>query len=72
MPAYNLSNKLTAVRDISYLVKESNYKIAFIFGPTKKEYRKASQKDDNYLIPRLNVSYGMEPKKLLFRLMIPF
>ena len=26
MPAYNLSNKLTAVRDISYLVKESNYK----------------------------------------------
>lgn len=26
MPAYNLSNKLTAVRDIGYLVKESNYK----------------------------------------------
>ncbi len=26
MPTYNLSNKLTAVRDVSYLVKESNYK----------------------------------------------
>lgn len=53
-------------------LKENNYKMAFIFGPTKKEYRKASIKDDNYLIPRLNVSFGMNPQKLLMRLIIPF
>lgn len=53
-------------------LKQNNYKMAFIFGPTKKEYRKASIKDDNYLIPRLNVSFGMEPKKLLIRLLLPF
>lgn len=58
--------------DMIKSLKESNYKMAFIFGPTKKEYRKASQKDDNYLIPRLNGSYGMNPNKLLIRLLLPF
>lgn len=53
-------------------LKENKYKMAFIFGPTKNEYRKASRSDDDYLIPRLNVSYGMEPSKLWFRLMMPF
>lgn len=53
-------------------LKEENYKMAFIFGPTKKEYRKASRKDDNYKIPRLNVSYGMSTNKLLIRMLLPF
>lgn len=58
--------------DMIKSLKESNYKMAFIFGPNKKEYRKASKEDDNYCIPRLNVSYGMKPSKLLIRLMLPF
>lgn len=58
--------------DMIKSLKQSNYKMAFIFGPTKKEYRKVSIKDNDYLIPRLNVSYGMNPNKLLIRLMLPF
>lgn len=53
-------------------LKENKYKMAFIFGPTKNEYRKSSRNDDDFLIPRLNVSYGMEPSKLLLRLLMPF
>lgn len=53
-------------------LKENNYKMAFIFGPSKKEYRKASRKDNDFLIPRLNTSFGMNPTKLLFRLLMPF
>lgn len=58
--------------DMIKSLKESKYKMAFIFGPTKNEYRKASRKDDNFLIPRLNGSYGMNPNKLLIRLLLPF
>ena len=46
--------------------------MAFIYGPTKKEYRKASRKDDIYKIPRLNMSYGMNTFKFGLRLAIPF
>jgi len=53
-------------------LKDENYKMAFIFGPTKKEYRKASRKDNDYKIPRLNVSYGMNANKLLIRILLPF
>ena len=35
----------------------------------KSDYRKASRKDDNYKIPRLNVSHGMEIWKLSLRLL---
>ena len=58
--------------DMINSLKESNYKMAFIFGPHKKQYRKASKKDNDYLIPRLNGSYGMNPNKLLIRLLLPF
>ncbi|MBQ3414690.1 MAG: polysaccharide deacetylase family protein [Clostridia bacterium] len=58
--------------DMINSLKQSNYKMAFIFGPTNKEYRKSSKKDDDYLIPRLNVSYGMNPTKFLVRLLLPF
>ena len=43
--------------------------LAFAYGPTRKDYRKASRKDDNYKIPRLNVSHGMEIWKLSLRLL---
>lgn len=53
-------------------LKENDYKIAYIYGPTKKEYRKATRKDDNYKIPRLNASHGMETWKFALRLLMPF
>lgn len=62
--AYN-SNMIDAL-------EQANYEIAFIYGPTKKEYRKASRKDDIYKIPRLNVSYGMSKSKFGLRLILPF
>ena len=53
-------------------LQEANYELAFIYGPTSKEYRKASREDSNYEIPRLNVSHGMEIKKFALRLLMPF
>lgn len=53
-------------------LKDTNYKLAFIYGPTSKEYRKASRQDDDYKIPRLNVSHGMEIPKFALRLLMPF
>lgn len=53
-------------------LKAADYKLAFIYGPTSKEYRKASKNDDNYEIPRLNVSHGMEKWKFALRLLMPY
>ncbi len=53
-------------------LKETEYKLAFRYGPTKKEYRKATRNDSDYEIPRLNVSHGMEVWKFGLRLLMPF
>lgn len=53
-------------------LQDSEYKLAFIYGPTRKEYRKANRKDNNYEIPRLNVSHGMDIWKFGIRLLLPF
>ena len=53
-------------------LKETEYKMAFIYGPTNKEYRKVTRNDDNYELPRLNVSHGMEIWKFGLRLLMPF
>lgn len=53
-------------------LQNQEYKYAFIFGPTSKEYRKSSRKDDNLLIPRLNISSGMNINKFALRLLMPF
>ena len=50
--------------------KDSDGLLAFDYGPTRKDYRKASKNDDNYEIPRLNVSHGMETWKLGLRLLL--
>lgn len=50
--------------------KDSGGLLAFTYGPTKKDYRKSSKKDDNFKIPRLNVSHGMETWKLGLRLLL--
>ena len=51
-------------------LKDYNYELAFIYGPNKHDYRKASLNDDNFKIPRLNVSSGMEIWKLALRLWV--
>lgn len=51
-------------------LKDRGYKMAFTFGP-KKEHRKSSLKDDNYKIPRLNISNGMSDYKFILRLLLP-
>ncbi len=53
------------------VLKNNDYKMAFTFGPDK-EHRKASKKDDNYKIPRLNISGSMSMNKFKLRLLIPF
>lgn len=51
-------------------LKDSGYKMAFTFGP-KREHRKADLKDDNYTIPRLNISKDMPKYKFILRLLLP-
>ena len=54
--------------NIEDCLKESNYKMAFRYGPNKKDYKKASRNDNIYEIPRLNVSHGMCVFKFALRL----
>lgn len=51
-------------------LKEKNYKIAFRYGPESKDYKKANKNDDDYEIPRLNVSHGMNVTKFGLRLLM--
>lgn len=51
-------------------IEETGYKMAFTFGPGK-EHRKASQKDDAYKIPRLNISNDMPLWKFILRIILP-
>ena len=56
--------------NIEECLKESNYKMAFRYGPDKKDYKKASRNDNIYEIPRLNVSHGMSAFKFALRLLM--
>lgn len=49
---------------------DNDYKMAFTFGPSK-EHRKADIKDNNYTIPRLNISNDMSFIKFILRLILP-
>lgn len=51
-------------------LRDNNYKLAFKYGPNRKDYKKASKKDDNFEIPRLNVSHGMSKLKFGLRLLL--
>ena len=53
------------------VLKENDYKLAFGFGPGK-EHRKATKKEDNYKLPRLNISNDMPFWKFKLRLQLPF
>lgn len=51
-------------------LEESEYKLAFRYGPAKNDYKKASRKDNNFEIPRLNMSHGMNKLKFGLRLLM--
>ncbi len=53
--------------NIEDCLKESGYKLAFKYGP---DYKKAGRNDDNFEIPRLNVSHGMNIFKFALRLLM--
>ncbi len=53
------------------VLKENGYQLAFGFGPGK-EHRKATKQEDNYKIPRLNISNDMPFWKFKLRLQLPF
>lgn len=53
------------------LLKDNNYKMAFGFGP-KKDYRKARKTDNDYKVPRLNISNYVSMNKFKLRLLMPF
>lgn len=53
------------------LLKDNKYKLAFGFGPGK-EHRKARRSDNDYVVPRLNISDSMSMTKFKLRLIIPF
>ena len=50
-------------------LKDNNYKLAFGFGPV---YKKASNKDDKYAIPRLSINGSMPLWKFKLRLLLPY
>ncbi len=54
--------------DFIKALKENNYKIAFGFGP---EHRKAKRNDDDFDIPRLNISSDMSLTKFKLRINLP-
>lgn len=57
--------------DIIKVLKDNNYKLAFTFGPGRN-HRKARVGDDDYLIPRLNISNDLPLWKFILRLKLPY
>lgn len=51
-------------------LKDCGYKLAFKYGPNKKDYKKVSRDDDPLEIPRLNVSHGMNIFRFALRLLM--
>ena len=56
--------------NIENALKTSGYKLAFKYGPNNSDYKKASKNDNNFEIPRLNVSHGMSVFKFGLRLLM--
>ena len=51
-------------------LKDNGYVMGFTFGPGK-EHRRSSLKDNQYKIPRLNISSGMPIWKFIIRVLLP-
>lgn len=67
--AYPFGAKNDKIKQALY---NNHYQLAFTYGPNKEDYRKATKKDNDYEIPRLNVSHGMKVSKFALRLLLPF
>lgn len=52
--------------------KDKGYKLAFGFGPNRKDFRKAKISDDDYNIPRLCIDSNMSLFKFKLRLLLPY
>ena len=52
------------------VLQNSEFKLAFKYGPNKKDYKKASRSDNNFEIPRLNMSHGMSKITFGLRLLM--
>lgn len=60
-----------AVNDkIITALKKCDYKLGFIYGPQRDDFRKANINDEDFKIPRLNVSHDMPMWKFILRLWI--
>ena len=55
--------------DFIKALKDSNYKLAFGFGP---DFRKSTNKDNKYAIPRLSINSSMPLWKYKLKLLLPF
>ena len=49
-------------------LKETNYRLAFIFSKPKK----AQKTDNDFLIPRINVSFTQNHLKFIIKILLPF
>ena len=61
--------------DMKEVLINNNYKLAFGFGYSKdgkNAYKKATKKDDDYLISRLNISNNVNFIKFILRLYLPY
>lgn len=52
------------------ILKDNGFEMAFGFGPGK-EHRKANINDDNFKIPRLNITNEMSDLKFILRMILP-
>ena len=57
--------------DMIRVLRENNYELAFGFGPNK-EFRKADNKDNKLIVPRLCINASMPMWKYKLRLLMPF
>jgi len=57
-------------KEYARALKDQGFKNAFTFGPGR-EHRKVDINDDNFAIPRLNISNDMPMYKFILRLILP-
>ena len=62
--------------EMKEVLKDNNYKLAFGFGYDKdnkvNSYKKATKKEDDYLVSRLNISNNVSFIKFILRLYLPY
>lgn len=54
--------------EMKKVLKDNGYKLAFAFGPGKK----ARKEDDDFLVSRIDTSFGMKNWKFVIKMVLPF